>query len=95
MRGLMERTDLATDQGMLFVWPNLVLNSFWMKDTPLSLDIIFIGEDKNVQEIAADTVPNSEDLITPAEPYQYVLEVLAGTAEEIGLEVGTPVSLPD
>lgn len=90
--GLMERTNLKENQGMLFVFPALSLNSFWMKNTPLSLDIIFIDSDARILQIAADTVPYSEELIQPEQPYLYVLEVLAGTAASIGLQVGDQVT---
>jgi uncharacterized membrane protein (UPF0127 family) len=86
--GLMERTDLNEDQGMLFIFPALSLNPFWMKNTPLSLDIIFIDSDARVLQIAAKTVPYSKELIQAEQPYLYVLEVLAGTVKTIDLQVG-------
>ncbi len=92
--GLMGRTDLSERFGMLFVFPALSLSSFWMKDTPTSLDIIFISDDLEVLQIATNTVPFSEDLISPERSYLYVLEVIAGTAERIGLKVGDTVELP-
>lgn len=93
-KGLMDRATLGDRQGMLFIFPALSLNSFWMKNTPLSLDIIFIGEEGTIQEIAAGTTPYSEDLITPSEPYLYVLEVKAGVSEELSLKSGDSVDLP-
>jgi len=92
--GLMGRTDLTAQQGMLFIFSSPALNSFWMKDTPLALDIIFIGEEELVQQIAANTVPFSEELISPDQAYLFVLEVLAGTAADIGLQVGDRITLP-
>lgn len=94
-QGLMGRTSLEERHGMLFIFPALSMSSFWMKDTPLSLDIIFIGENLEIQEIFADTTPNSEDLITPSQPYLYVLEVAAGTAASLGIEVGNSITLPN
>lgn len=91
-KGLMERTHLNENHGMLFIYPSLSLAPFWMKNTPLSLDIIYIDENKCVLQIETNTVSYSEKLIYPHEPYRYVLEVLAGTAEAIHLKVGDSVS---
>ncbi len=90
-QGLMGRTDLKPDQGMLFIFPQSGLQYFWMKDTPTSLDIIFIGADYKVKAIAAHTVPFSEDIIPSGVPAKYVLEVLAGRAAELGIKPGDRV----
>lgn len=87
-KGLMHRTDLKKDQGMFFIFPALSLNPFWMKNTPLSLDIIFISDDYRVLHVARATKPYSDEQIWSPNPYRYVLEVLAGTAEQIGLRNG-------
>lgn len=94
-RGLMERSELEKNEGMLFIFPALSRSPFWMKNTPLSLDIIFIGEDLRVAEIAAATVPYSLELIQPQRTYRYVLEVRGGTAAAISLKPGDRVTLPD
>lgn len=86
--GLMNRTSLADDAGMLFVWTEDVLTSFWMKDTPLSLDILFMDADGRLVFIAQNTVPESEDLITPTQSFRYVLEVKAGFVARSGVQVG-------
>lgn len=91
-RGLMNRTDLDDDDGMLFVFPEDVYTSFWMKDTPLSLDIIFLDSDREIVFIAPSTVPNSTDMITPDRAIRYVLEVKAGFAARSGIQVGNQVS---
>jgi len=92
-RGLMNRSDLTDDSAMLFVWPTDTQGSFWMKDTPTSLDIIFISSQFSVNYIATDTVPFSTDLITPLSPYRYVLEVKAGFVERSGLQLGDTLQL--
>jgi uncharacterized membrane protein (UPF0127 family) len=94
-RGLMGRDELGSREGMLFIFPALSLAPFWMENTPLSLDIIFIGEDLTVGEIAADTTPYSRELIRPKQAYRYVLEVRGGTAAAIGLKPGDRITLPD
>ncbi len=90
-QGLMGRTDLAVDQGMLFIFPQSGLQYFWMKNTPSSLDIIFIGSDYKIKSIAANTVPYSEEIIPSGLPSRYVLEVLAGRAAELGIKPGDRV----
>ena len=95
-QGLMHRTDLGDDKAMLFIWDENVLSSFWMKDTPTALDIIFLNDKKVVTYIAPDNKPLSEDLITPLKPFRYALEVKAGFALKTGLKVGDIIefSLP-
>jgi len=81
MKGLMGRHALGDTQGMLFVFKSLKLRKFWMKDTPVSLDIIFAGEDGCVVHIAESTSPMSDQRVTSGEPVKYVVEVGAGFAE--------------
>ena len=94
-RGLMWRTELADDAGMLFVFDRAREQSFWMRNTPLPLDIIYIGADSKVVSVAANTVPYSQISIPSDGPAQYVLEVNAGFAREHGIGPGTRVELPD
>lgn len=93
-QGLMHRTELARDAGMIFVFPRVQPASFWMRNTPLPLDIIFIGDDGRVVNVAADTTPFSEESIPSDGPVRAVLEVNAGLAEEYGIDAGTPVRHP-
>ena len=90
-RGLMFRTELGDNEGMLFPSDVPQPRSFWMKNTPLSLDIIFIGPDSRVLNIAADTVPYSLDSVTSAGPAIAVLELRAGRAKELGIRPGDKV----
>lgn len=96
-RGLMFRTDIAPDGGMLFApypaeggGPREA--SFWMKDTPTPLDIIFIRADGTIAHIAENTVPYSEDQVRSGEPVAAVLEILGGKAAELGISPGDRVS---
>ncbi len=93
--GLMDRRDIGKDQGMLFVFPALTTSAFWMKNTPTSLDIIYIDSDGTVLQINRDTVPFSEELIPAEQPYLYTLELLAGTSDRINLAVGDQLTLPE
>lgn len=92
-RGLMERTDLPPDHGMVFDFGHERPATFWMKNTPLPLDMIFIHADGTVYRIERDTTPYSEGLIPSGAPVRYVLEVNAGTAARIDLQPGDRVSL--
>jgi hypothetical protein len=87
-RGLMFVRELPPDQGMLFVFEAPQYRGFWMKNTYLSLDLIFIAADGTVVNVAANAKPLSLDSIASAAPVRFVLEVVAGTAARIGLKVG-------
>lgn len=86
--GLMYRNELGTDEGMLFVFPDEGDQSFWMKNTPLSLDIIFMDTRGRVVGIVHDTVPFSTRSVSVGVPSRYVLEVRAGLARRNGIAVG-------
>lgn len=93
-RGLMYREELAADHGMLFDFGSDQPVSFWMKNTPLSLDMIFVRGDGRVAEIAADTTPFSLAAVDSDEPVRFVLEVVAGTAARLGLKPGDRLEHP-
>jgi uncharacterized membrane protein (UPF0127 family) len=92
--GLMWRTELARDQGMLLVFGRERERSFWMKNTPLPLDIIYIAGDGNVVSVAERTTPYSLATLPSHGPAKYVLEVNAGFADEHGVRAGSRVELP-
>lgn len=91
-RGLMFRESMAADHGMIFDFGSDRPVAFWMKNTPLALDMIFIRDDGTVDSIAADTTPFSEASVPSGGPVRYVLEVLAGTSKRIGLVPGDRIS---
>ena len=91
MRGLMFRERMDENQGMLFVFPAEEPLSFWMKDTPLPLDIIFLGADRTIVTIRENTVPFSEASVPSDRPAQYVVEVNAGFAARHRLAPGDRV----
>ncbi len=93
-RGLMFIKSLPADQGMLFLFEQPRYAAFWMKNTYLSLDIVFIGPDGVVVNIARDARPQSLDPIESEAPVKGVLELLAGTAMKIGLTPGAHVLHP-
>jgi uncharacterized protein len=90
-RGLMFRTELGDNEGMLFPSEVPEPRSFWMKNTPLSLDIIFIGPDRRIANIAANTVPYSLDSVSSQGAAIAVLELRAGRSAELGIEPGDKV----
>lgn len=93
-QGLMQRTQLAPDSGMLFDNGADREMYMWMKDTILSLDMIFIKKDGVVVKVAKKTVPFSESIIASGVPVRGVLEVIAGTADRINLKPGDRIELP-
>jgi uncharacterized membrane protein (UPF0127 family) len=91
-RGLMWRTDLAEGTGMLFIFPVEEELSFWMKNTLIPLDMIFIRKDRTIVGIVERAEPKTLSPRTPGPvPAQYVLEVSAGYCEKIGLKPGLTV----
>lgn len=93
-RGLMDRTDLPEDAGMLFDFNGLQVAEMWMKNTPLSLDMLFITSDGTVLAIAHNTAPQSERRIGAGAPVRAVLEVNSGTAKRLGIAPGSTVKHP-
>jgi len=89
MKGLMGRHALADTQGMLFVFKQLKPRKFWMKGTPVPLDIIFAGSDGCVVHIAESTPPMSDHRIISGEPVKYVVEVRAGFAKRFKIDADT------
>lgn len=91
-RGLMFRTELDADKGMIFPFPTPKQASFWMKNTVIPLDIIFIREDGTIESIAANTTPYSLDSVSSGEPVAAVLELRGGRAAELGITPGAKVT---
>jgi hypothetical protein len=90
-RGLMFREHLGDDKGMLFVFDEPGVYNFWMKNTLIPLDIIWIDENRTVINISKNTPPCEADPCPsygPVQKAKYVLEVNAGKADEIGLKIG-------
>ncbi|MEL6876707.1 MAG: DUF192 domain-containing protein [Pseudomonadota bacterium] len=87
-RGLMFRTELADDEAMLFPSNPPAPRSFWMKNTPISLDIIFIGTDGRIANIAANTVPYSLESVPSDGITSAVLEIRGGLAAQLGIGSG-------
>jgi hypothetical protein len=86
--GLMYRKELGASAGMLFMFDTTVEHPFWMKNTVLPLDMIYLGEDKKIVGIVKDAVPFTTTSRTVGVPSRYVLEVNAGFSEKHGVKTG-------
>ena len=89
--GLMNRRTLPAGTGMLFDFGQPQMAMFWMKDTYISLDMIFIAVDGTIVRIAEDTTPLSLEPVVSPSPVKAVLEVVAGTSRRQGIAVGDRV----
>ncbi len=90
-KGLMYRKHLDPLRGMLFVYPAEGRHTFWMKNTYIPLDMIFIGANRRVVEIVANAKPLSTESLGGTAPSQFVLEVVAGFCKKHGVKVGDRV----
>ena len=91
-RGLMYRRSMEPDQGMLFMMPVEEPQAFWMLNTYLSLDIIFINSNREIVKIQPNAQPRSLKSIPSQRPALYVVEVLAGFCVENGIEEGDRIT---
>lgn len=94
-RGLMFRESLPENGGMIFPFEFPRLASFWMRNTLIPLDMIFIRADGVITNIAAETVPYTLDSYYSTEPVIAVLEIDGGRSAELGIAAGDRVSWPD
>ena len=90
--GLMFRERLADDEGMLFMWNTSSLRQFWMKNTLINLDILFIDSDYRVVHIEESAQNGSSRIISSLLPVQYVLEISAGQSQLRKITLGALIS---
>ncbi len=93
-QGLMFREHLDPNQGMLFLYPVAKPVAFWMKNTPLSLDMLFIAADGRILNVAAMAKPFDTSPISSQGPAIAVFEILGGSAAQLGIEAGDKVEWP-
>lgn len=91
-QGLMYRKTMNESQGMYFVFPISELQSFWMKNTILSLDIMFVNENKEIVKIHKNTTPFSEKSLPSEKKAMYVVEVVAGFSDKYGVKEGDKIN---
>jgi uncharacterized membrane protein (UPF0127 family) len=89
MKGLMGRSEMSINQGMLFIFKQLKPRNFWMKNTPISLDIIFIGGGGCIVNIAESTTPMSRRSYRSKGPIKYVVEVRSGFTKHFNIDSRT------
>ncbi len=90
-RGMMQRTSFPPESGMLFLFDAPQIRQFWMGNTPIPLDLIFISSDSTVIDISKYARPYSDEPIISSAPAQFVLEVPAGFADIQGIVEGDKV----
>ncbi len=90
--GLMYRKNMQDDQAMLFIFQDEQPRYFWMKNTYIPLDIIYINAAKQIVSIAKDAKPTDETSLPSHFPAQYVLEIKAGLSDDYGIKKGDKVS---
>lgn len=89
--GLMYRNELQNNQGMLFIFPDLQMRSFYMKNTKIPLDIIYIDDSKSIVSFQKNAKPFDETSLPSLAPAKYVLEIYAGLSDQWQLEVGDKI----
>jgi uncharacterized protein len=90
-KGLMFRTAMGADEGMIFPMNPPRMASFWMRNTVIPLDLLFVGPDQRVINIAANAVPYSEAPLQSDAPVSAVLELNGGRAAQLGIKPGDKV----
>lgn len=91
-QGLMNRSWMEETQGMIFLFDKEQRQSFWMRNTIIPLDIMFVAADNRIVNIAKNTQPFSDKPIPSTGPAQYVVEVVAGFSDKYGLASGDSIS---
>ena len=92
--GLMFRTSIPADSGMLFVWPEPQQSAMWMKHCPVPEDMVFVGTDDRIMRIAEDTVPYSLANVDSGGIAKATLELQGGITAKLGIRVGDLVQGP-
>jgi uncharacterized membrane protein (UPF0127 family) len=92
-RGMMWRPRLAEGKGMLFIFPDEQVRTFWMRNTLIPLDMLFIGANKTIVGIVRQAVPQTLSPRSVGVPSKYVLEVPGGWSEKSGIQSGSRVEI--
>lgn len=92
--GLMGRTELAPDRGMIFVFRQKHVLNFWMKNTLIPLDMVFIGDGGRVLKVHENARPHDLTVISSDFPVRWAMELAGGRAKELGITAGSVVTSP-
>ena len=90
-QGMMYRSKMKESEGMLFIFTREQLQSFWMRNTPLSLDMLFVNKNNEIVTIHKNTEPFSESSYASTKPSIYVVEVMAGYTDTYGIKEGDKI----
>ncbi|MEZ4809367.1 MAG: DUF192 domain-containing protein [Allomuricauda sp.] len=90
--GLMYRGSMEENQGMLFIFPEVAMHSFYMKNTEIPLDIVYIDENQKIASFQKNAKPFDETGLPSQVPVKYVLEINAGISNRMGLQVGDSIA---
>lgn len=91
-QGLMYRKSMDENKGMLFIFPIAANHAFWMKNTYISLDILFVDKDRNIIKIHKNTIPLSTKDLPSEGPTMFVVEVVAGYTDKFGIKEGDMIN---
>ncbi len=91
IKGLMDRISMKEEQGMLFLFPYETIQSFWMKNTVIPLDLVFVNRDNEIVTIHKDAVPFDTGQYPSTKPASQVVEVIAGYTDIYGIKVGDKI----
>lgn len=92
-KGLMFISEMGKDKGMLFIYDDISVKRMWMKNTYISLDMIFVDENNVIKHIVKGTMPGSLSQISSIIPVKYVIEVNAGIADKFGINVNDKIEI--
>ena len=90
-KGLMHRQFMPEYQGMLFIFQKAKIQNFWMKNTLIPLDLLFIDEKGIIQHIHHNAIPHDQSFINSQNPVPFVLEINGGQAKKHGIQIGDKV----
>ncbi|MCB0463657.1 MAG: DUF192 domain-containing protein [Flavobacteriaceae bacterium] len=90
--GLMHRGSMQNNQAMLFIFPNIQMRSFYMKNTLIPLDIIYLDENKKVVSIQKNAKPMDETSLPSRAPAKYVLEINGGLSDQLNIVEGDSIA---
>ncbi len=90
--GLMYRETMEENQGMLFIFDNMSMHSFYMKNTQIPLDIVYIDDNLKIVSFQKNAKPFDETGLSSGVPIKYVLEIKAGLSDKLGLKIGDSIS---
>lgn len=91
--GLMNLDSLPKKNGMIFIFENQQIIKMWMKNTRISLDMIFIDQDNQIVKIVENTIPYSTEIISSQNKVSKVLEINAGLVKELKIKIGQKIKL--